>query len=529
MGSSPAEKKGAAAAAGSDLAAVLPDDTRPWYRVPHLLKLNLLLLIPLVSSGAIGYDGSMMNGLQTLPQWRGYFGQPEGAMLGALNSVYPAGKVIALFFVTYVCDRFGRKTAMMVGALTCVAFAIMQAVSQNLETFIAARAILGFFTSFLAQPSPILITELAYPTHRGKLTALYNTSFYLGGIIAAWCTYGTFKIDSTWSWRIPSLLQGALPFIQLLAVYFLPESPRWLVAHGRREEARKILATYHAGGDANAPLVNFEMAEIEGALTHEADAMSQNSWLELVRTPANRRRTLIAVIVGWFAQWNGINLVSYYLVLVLNTIGITAAKEQTLINGLLQISNWLAAIFVGAMLVDRLGRRTLFLLSTCGMFVSYIIWTALSASFDSTRSTTTGKAIIGFVFITFFFYAVAWAPLLQAYTVEIFPYTLRSRGVSVMYVSTFVGLVVGNQVNPIAMKNIGWKYYIVFCCILACLIVVIWFLFPETKGHTLEEIQAIFEGTSHGALHADKLDDIEHGRVDQDGKKDKKVDQVELA
>lgn len=118
-----------------------------------------------------------MNGLQTLPQWRGYFGQPEGAMLGALNSVYPAGKVIALFFVTYVCDRFGRKTAMVVGALTCVAFAIMQAVSQNLETFIAARAILGFFTSFLAQPSPILITELAYPTHRGKLTALYNTSF----------------------------------------------------------------------------------------------------------------------------------------------------------------------------------------------------------------------------------------------------------------------------------------------------------------------------------------------------------------
>ncbi|KAI1060978.1 hypothetical protein LB507_010156 [Fusarium sp. FIESC RH6] len=525
----PTESKGAAAAVGHDLAAVLPDDPRPWWRVPHLLKLNLLLLVPLVSSGAIGYDGSMMNGLQTLPQWRGYFGNPEGAMLGALNSVYPAGKVIALFFVTYVCDRFGRKTAMMIGSLTCVAFAIMQAVSQNLETFIAARAILGFFTSFLAQPSPILITELAYPTHRGKLTALYNTSFYLGGIIAAWCTFGTFKLDTTWSWRIPSLLQGALPAIQLLAVYFLPESPRWLVAHGRREEARKILATYHAGGDADAPLVNFEMAEIEGALTHEADAMSQNSWLELLRTPANCKRTLIAVIVGWFAQWNGINLISYYLVLVLNTIGITNPKDQTLINGLLQISNWLAAIFVGAMLVDRLGRRTLFLLSTCGMFVSYIIWTGLSASFDSTRSPATGKAIVAFVFITFFFYAIAWAPLLQAYTVEIFPYTLRGRGVSVMYISTFVGLVLGNQVNPIAMKNIGWKYYIVFCCILFCLIVVIWFLFPETKGHTLEEIQALFEGDSHGAMHASKLDDVEGGQMDQDGKKDKKVDQVEVA
>lgn len=289
------------------------------------------------------------------------------------------------------------------------------------------------------------------------------------------------------------------------------------------------------------------MAEIEGALTHEADAMSQNSWLELIRTPANRKRTLIAVIVGWFAQWNGINLVrsvwhysqrftdskltirSYYLVLVLNTIGITETKEQTLINGLLQISNWLAAIFVGAMLVDRLGRRTLFLTSTGGMCVSYVIWTALSSHFDSTRSEETGKAIVGFVFITFFFYAIAWAPLLQAYIVEIYPYTLRGRGVSIMYISTFVGLVVGNQVNPIAMGNIGWKYYIVFCCILAMLLVVIWFLFPETKGHTLEEIQEVFEGRSDGALHEKKRADIEGGHLEKDSKKGRQFDQVELA
>jgi MFS family permease len=119
----------------------------------------------------------MMNGLQTLPQWRSNFGNPEGALLGAMNSVYPAGKVVALFLVTWICDRFGRKITIAIGALTCVAFAIMQGLANDIETFIAARAILGFFTSFLAQPSPIIITELAYPTHRGKLTALYNTSF----------------------------------------------------------------------------------------------------------------------------------------------------------------------------------------------------------------------------------------------------------------------------------------------------------------------------------------------------------------
>lgn len=118
-----------------------------------------------------------MNGLQTLPKWQTYFGHPEGALLGAMNSVYPAGKVVALFLVTYLCDRIGRKRTIAIGSIACVAFAIMQGLARNINMFIAARAVLGFFTSFLAQPSPILITELAYPLHRGKLTALYATSF----------------------------------------------------------------------------------------------------------------------------------------------------------------------------------------------------------------------------------------------------------------------------------------------------------------------------------------------------------------
>lgn len=470
-------------------------------------------------------------------------------MLGALNSTYPAGKVVALFLVTWVADRFGRKKAIAIGCVTCIAFAVMQGLSQSLEAFIASRALLGFCTSFLAQPSPILITELAYPTQRGKLTALYNTSFvswfpcrsagfltrnsmltkamqYLGGIIAAWTTFGTFKMASTWSWRIPSILQGLLPAIQLLGIWFLPESPRWLVAHGNRSQAYKILADYHAGGDMESPLVAFELAEIETALTNEADCMSQNSWFDLIRTPANRKRTLIAVLVGWFAQWNGVNIISYYLTLVLGTIGITDPEDQNLINGLLQISNWLTAIFIGALLVDRLGRRTLFLASTGGMLVCYIAWTGLTSYFDASQNEDAGKAVVAFVFLTFFFYAIAWAPLLQAYIVEIFPYTLRGRGISTMYISTFVGLVTGSQVNPIAMASIGWKYYIVFCCILAALVVIIYFCFPETKGYSLEEIKAVFEGTpldTNGKL----ADEEKNGAMTVEGKKGE-VKQIEV-
>ncbi|KAH8588231.1 general substrate transporter [Bisporella sp. PMI_857] len=494
MGIFKSKKGGSEAAVGPELAAHLPQNPKPWYQTRHLLLLNLILLVPLLSSSTIGFDGAMMNGLQTVKQWRIYFGQPTASILGVMNAIYPIGKLMGLFPATWLSDRFGRRSSMWVGFILLLVGAGLQGGSVNLAMFIVSRWLLGAATAFIAQPSPILIAELAYPTHRGKATSLYQTFFYFGAIFAAWSTYGTFRLPSSWSWRIPSVLQGAIPAIQFSLFYFLPESPRWLVAHGKLEQARSILVRYHAGGDEASPLVDYEMKQIEENIRVESQALSESSYLDLVRTAPNRKRTLIAIIVGFFAQWVGNGVVSYYITLVLKTIGITETKDQALINGLLQIFNWFAAVLAGALMVDRLGRRTLFLVSVAGMFGSYICWTVLTSVFTRTLDQHAGHAVVAFIFIYYFFYDIAWAPLLMAYPVEIFQYTLRGRGVTVTYAATFIGLIIGQFVNPIAMSNIGWKYYIVFCCLLAVLFVVIWFLFPETKGRSLEEIAEIFDG-----------------------------------
>ncbi|KFY82133.1 hypothetical protein V500_10802 [Pseudogymnoascus sp. VKM F-4518 (FW-2643)] len=472
-------------AAGSTLVAALPPNPKPWYRTRHLLRLNVTLLVLLVSAASVGFDGSMMNGLQTLPQWRGYFGHPNGALLGAMNAVYPVGKVCGLLPVTWISDHYGRKAPILAGFILLLIGTVIQTASQNLAMFIVSRFWIGVSTVFLSQPCPILVTELAYPTHRAK---------YVGAIIAAWSTYGTFRLDSSWSWRIPSALQGALPLIQVSFFWLVPESPRWLVAKKRIEEAREVLTKHHAGGDVTSLLVEFELKEIEESIAFEELVVSESSYMDLIRTPANRKRTFIAFVVGFGAQWNGGGVISYYLTLVLNTIGITSVASQALINGLLQIFNWFASVLAGALMVDRLGRRTLFLWSVGGMLVSYIIWTALSSYFNRTLDQNAGNAVVAFIFIYYFFYDIAWNPLLQAYPVEIFPYSLRGRGLTVTLGSTYVGLIIGQFINPVAMNAIGWQYYIVFCCLLGILFAIVWFMFPETKGHSLEEIAQIFDG-----------------------------------
>ncbi|KAK5560496.1 hypothetical protein LTR46_000804 [Exophiala xenobiotica] len=481
---------------GESLAKVLPSYEKPWYRVPHLLKLNLVLLVPLLSSAVAGYDGSMMNGLQATDSWKQYFSNPMGTKLGVVNAAQSIGSVAALPFVGYLGDKIGRRWTLFLGIVTIIVASIIQAASINYGMFVASRIIVGAGGMLVSQPSPMLISELSFPTHRGKFTSLFWTCYYFGAILASWSTYGTQKHigDSDWAWRAPSILQAAYPIIQLCFFWFVPESPRWLIANGKIAKAREILARYHTGGDSNHMLIEFEMAEISAAIEAE-QAAAETKWSSLVSTPGNRKRTFIVVCVGAFAQWNGVAIISYYLTLVLDTVGIKDADTQTLINGLLQIFNFWAAVSA-AFLVDRLGRRTLFTWSGIGMLVSFVIWTACSAVFDNDGSKGAGIAVVVFIFIYFFHYDIAYTPLLFGYTTEILPYSLRAKGLTAEMLSIYGSLVILAFVNPIALDNIGWHYYIVFCCILVVINIITWFFFPETKGHSLEEIAEIFDGPS---------------------------------
>ena len=196
--------------------------------------------------------------------------------------------------------------------------------SHPKSMYLAGRFFIGFGSNVSNATCPLLITELAHPRHRGRLTTIYNTLWYLGAIIAAWTAYGTLVHYTTnLEWKLPTGLQCLMPGIQLFAIWLFPESPRYLISRGMDEFAKEVLIKYHGNGNRDDPFVNWEFAEIRDTLRLEKEAAAESGWIELFRTRGNRKRCFLIISTAIFSQCSGNSLVSYYLSSILTSIGIT--------------------------------------------------------------------------------------------------------------------------------------------------------------------------------------------------------------
>jgi MFS family permease len=200
---------------------------------------------------------------------------------------------------------------------------------------------------------------------------------------------------------------------------------------------------------------------------------------------------------------------------VLIDTGITNPETQNLINGGLQIYNWVIACTCSTLL-DRLGRRFLLLTSNIGMLIAFTIWTILAARNQQTEDAHQGLAIgvLVMIFVFMFFYNLAMNPVPIAYILEVLPYTLRTKGLTAFNLAQYCSGIFNGFVNPVALDALRWRYYIVFVCALVLWLIVIYFTFPETRGLTLEEVSQIFDGREALQrtydIKTEGLDEAEH-------------------
>ncbi|KZO89532.1 hexose transporter [Calocera viscosa TUFC12733] len=472
----------------------LLDPGEKWYKHLSLWQLNAWVVLYLLGNMANGYDGALVNGLQILPQWQTFFDHPTGSQLGLIGAIQNIGSLGSIFLAPLALDYFGRKRTVWGGACLMLIGAAIQVSAQDVNWFLGGRVTLGFGTGFVNAGDLLMVLEITYPPQRAPLAGSYNAMTGIGSIVCAVTTFGSYYIVSTfgWSWRLPALIQIVPSALQFFLVPFSPESPRWLIANGREVEALRILGKYHGKGNEHHPLVLYEFEEMKNAIAAEQAAKKQG-WADLFRTSGMRKRMFTDITLAICGQWSGNSMVTYYLNQVLNTIGLTDRPEQLGINIGISVTSFISAVTAGST-CDIFGRRRLFLVSTCGMLIWFTCITIGSAEYTIHHTQASGNSVVAFIFLFTVFYAIGWSSVLALYVTEILPFSLRAKGRSVFNIFQ-AGFQVFNQyVNPIAFLALGWKYYIVFDCIIVCILIFVYFFVPETKGHTLEETALLFDG-----------------------------------
>jgi sugar porter (SP) family MFS transporter len=505
-----------------------------WHKDPGLRKLYLFSCFGLmVASATTGYDGSLLNTVQQMDDWENYFDnvgsdtadKATQSKMGLLTNMFTIGSIISMFIVPPATDRWGRKPSIIAGCIFMIAGGLINTFATNYGMLCAGRGILGFGNSLAQLASPMLLTEIIHPQHRAPVTAVYNCLWNLGSLVCTFIGWGTSYVPNNWSWRSITLIQVFPSVCQLMFIWFVPESPRWLISKDRNEEALEILAKYHANGNDQNSTVQFEYREIRETLELEKEAREKSSYLDFMKTKGNRWRLAIIVSVGLISQYSGNAIISNYMNLIYTGAGITDQNQKLGISAgktVLDLSCSIAAAFM----VDRVGRRPLFLVAISGMVFAFLMWTIMVALFDSHGKTGGyGIAQIFFIWVFGVFYDIGFSGLLVAYTLEVLPFHLRAKGMMIMNITVQATLALSGQTNNLAWLNMPahWNFCLFYTLWDFVELVWIYFVFVETKGPTLEEIAKIFDGEDAVAhINLEQVEkEIEITAVEHEGLKEK--------
>ncbi|KAL5314270.1 hypothetical protein ACEPPN_018695 [Leptodophora sp. 'Broadleaf-Isolate-01'] len=482
--------------------------------VPRSSGLVSILLVgaSCITSATLGFDGSMMNGLNILPSYTDYFELNTTTLALNTASVYLGGCFVCLFYGQFT-DIVGRKPALFYAALLTLFSAILQAASQNIAMFVVARVLIGVGTSASAIAGPTYVAEtIPFRWRAWGLGAFYDF-WYVGGLIAAGVTYGTAKMDSTWAWRLPSGLQGVFSLVCIAILPFLPESPRWLVHKGRLDEALDVVAITYADGDATHPVALASFREIVDTLNWEKEAGETMSFIQMAKTPSSRKRTLLAVSVSVFVMLSGNNIISFYLGTMLENAGITNSTTQLEINVILNAFCLVVAI-AGTACLNKIGRKPLGAISVGLLAFFLFLIGGLTKVYGDSENTSGIYATVASIFLFQGSYSFGLTPLTVLYPPEVLNFSIRSNG---MALYTQVGNLIGVMVTfafPYAMEAIGWKTYMINGAWDVLELAFIVFFWVETKGKTLEEIDEVLDGEKHTSVP--DLEDILRGKADVD-------------
>ena len=442
-----------------------------------------------------GYDTAVISG--TVSQVTGQFGLTT-IQSGWYVGCALVGSIIGVIFAGTLSDRLGRKKTMLLSAVLFTVSAAGCAISANLDQLVIYRIIGGVGIGIVSIVCPLYISEVSPASHRGRMVSLYQLAVTVGFLGAYLMNYYLLSVSMGFSSENPVLLKifgtevwrgmlGAetLPaLLFFIIIFFIPESPRWLIVKGKDDIASGIFSKIYT----KASEVSFQINETKQMLESEV----KSDW-KLLLTPGIFRAVLIGSAIAILGQFMGVNAVLYYGPSIFETSGLSSGDSlfyQSLI-GLVNMGTTVLALLI----IDRIGRKKLVYIGVSGMIVSLILIGIYFLKGESLGMSS--MFLLGCFLAYIFFTAGSISAVIFVFLSEMYPTKIRGLAMSIAGFSLWIGTYLIGQLTPWMLENAtpaGTFFLFAFMCIPYMLIV--WRLMPETAGKSLEDIERFWMNQS---------------------------------
>ncbi|GAB7338044.1 hypothetical protein MBLNU457_4413t1 [Dothideomycetes sp. NU457] len=484
-----------------------------------------------------GYNQGVFSGVLTMTSFNNHMGvyTSDQTKKGWLTSILELGAWFACLYSGFIAEALSRKYAILVSTAIFIIGVVIQTTgitSAGSSSILGGRFITGMGVGALSMIVPMYNAEVAPPEVRGALVGLQQLAITFGILISFWIDYGTNYIGGVGegqkdaAWLVPLCLQLVPAVLLFVGMIFMPFSPRWLVHHGREAEARSTLAKLR-GLSQDHELIELEYSEIRAQSLFEKRTVAEkyphladgSNWSvarlqfeavgSLFKSKPMLKRVMVACLTMFFQQWTGINAVLYYAPQIFKNLGLGSNTVSLLATGVVGIVMFLFTI-PAVMYVDKLGRKPVLVSGAWVMAFCHFVIAILVARNQASWMTHTASAwaavTMVWVFVAGFGYS--WGPCAWIVVAEIWPISSRPYGIALGASSNWMNNFIVGQVTPDMLTSMTYGTYIFFGILTFVGSLFIWFLVPETKGLTLEEMDIIFGSVGTAQADAERMREV---------------------
>ncbi|WP_437922127.1 sugar porter family MFS transporter [Sphingobacterium sp. LRF_L2] len=456
----------------------------------NLNYIGFLSVVAAIGGFLFGYDTAVISG--TIAQITTQYGLDTVAQ-GWYVGCALVGSIAGVSCGGYLGDRFGRRKTLFISAILFAVSAAYCMISADFNQLIYARIIGGIGIGVVSIISPMYISELAVPQYRGRLVSLYQLAVTIGFLGAYVVNYilmeyamgEAVNLQSSWLrlvfhqevWRGMLGVSGLPAVFFFIIIFLIPESPRWLVMHGKTKKAKAVFQRIY--GSENTAL--FEVQKIQDASTGDKKV----DW-KLLGKPGVRKAVWIGAAIAILGQFMGVNAVLYYGPTIFESSGISGGDSlfYQVIVGLVNVLTTILAVFI----IDRIGRKKLVYLGVSGMIVFLLL-----IGFYFFWGTAIGLPSL-FMLICFLAYvfccAISISAVIWVLLSEMYPNSIRGLAMSIAGLSLWLGTYLIGQLTPWLLEILspGGTFFL-FAGMCVPYMLIVWKLVPETTGKSLEDIE----------------------------------------